>query len=217
MSLIVETHVVHPDLLLNHAIRTAPEATVRIEAYPITDPDCPLVFLRVETDDPGAFEAALDADPTVADPLFVTAVDGYRIYRVRVTDEPHLLSPKLAALAGRVVEARSGDGGWYTRVEVPDREPIREFRRYCEEHGIEFTVSRLYRAEGRDGPLDRLTDDQRETLLAAHAAGYFDVPRRTTQGELAADFGVTDSAISQRIRRAMGSLVESVSVPDESR
>ena len=217
MSLIVETHVAHPDLLLTHAIRAVPEASVRIEAYPITDPDCPLLFLRVEADDPGAFEAALDADPTVADPLFVTQIDGYRLYRVRVTDGAHLLSPKLASLTGRVVEMRSGDGGWYVRVEIPDREPIREFRRYCEEQGIEFTVSRLYQAEGWNGPLTRLTDEQREILLTAYANGYFDVPRRTTQGELAAEFGVTDSAVSQRIRRAMGRLVESVFVPDEPR
>lgn len=217
MSLIVETHVAHPDLLLNHTIRTAPEAAVRIEAYPITDPDCPLLFLRVETDDPAAFEAALADDPTVADPLFVTGVDGFRLYRVRVTDEPHLLSPVLAKLTGRIVEARSGDGGWFCRVEVPDREPIRGFRRYCEDHGIQFTVSRLYQDEGRNGPLTRLTDEQRETLFAAYRGGYFDVPRGMTQGELAAEFGVTDSAVSQRIRRAMNRLVESVFVPDERR
>lgn len=217
MTLIVETHVAHPDLLLNRTIGAVPEVTIHIEAYPITDPDCPLLFLRVETDDPEAFETALAEDPTVADPLFVTGADGHRIYRVRVTAEPHLLSPKLASLTGRVVEAWSGDGGWFTRIEVPDREPIREFRRYCEDHGIEFTVNRLYRAEGRDGPLDRLTDEQREILLAAHEGGYFDVPRRMTQGELAAEFGVTDSAVSQRIRRAMGSLVEGLFAAEESR
>lgn len=52
-----------------------------------------------------------------------------------------------------------------------------------------------------------LTDVQRETLLAAHETGYFEVPREATLGDLAEQLGVTDTAASQRLRRGMATLV----------
>ena len=216
MSLIVETHVSHPDLLLAHTIGTVPSATIRIEPYPITDREEPLLFLRVETDDPGTFEHALAEDPTVADPLFVLGTATRRLYRVRVTEAPLLLSPKVAALSGRVVETRSGNGGWYTRIDIPDREPIREFHRFCAERGVRFTVNRLYHADDLGTPTHDLTDEQAETLLTAYAGGYFDIPRRMNGEGLAAVLGISDSAASQRIRRATAALIESTLAPDRS-
>jgi predicted DNA binding protein len=47
-----------------------------------------------------------------------------------------------------------------------------------------------------------LTDRQRECLATAHAGGYFDVPKRCTLAELAADLGVDKSTASETIRRA---------------
>jgi len=52
-----------------------------------------------------------------------------------------------------------------------------------------------------------LTDIQRETLTAALEAGYFAVPRTATLQDLADEFGVSDTAISQRIRRGVARLL----------
>jgi predicted DNA binding protein len=43
--------------------------------------------------------------------------------------------------------------------------------------------------------------------MAAHERGYFEVPRRATLSDLAREFGVTEQAISQRLRRAMNAVV----------
>lgn len=47
--------------------------------------------------------------------------------------------------------------------------------------------------------LFELTETQRETATAAVAAGYYSRPREASLGELAAELGVSDSALSQRL------------------
>lgn len=61
---------------------------------------------------------------------------------------------------------------------------------------------------------EALTPKQRSALVHALKTGYFDVPRRVTLDSLATDLGVSDSAVSQRLRRGMGNVLRnSVHVP----
>jgi hypothetical protein len=53
-----------------------------------------------------------------------------------------------------------------------------------------------------------LTTEQFNALTAAAERGLFEVPRGVTIGDLAEEFGVTHQAMSERIRRATGALVE---------
>jgi len=50
--------------------------------------------------------------------------------------------------------------------------------------------------------------DQRDALSRAVAAGYFEVPRRTTLVELADELDISDTAVSQRIRRGMANVLQ---------
>jgi predicted DNA binding protein len=60
--------------------------------------------------------------------------------------------------------------------------------------------------ETDDGAL--LTDRQRECVTAALRMGYFEVPRRATLAEVAADLGIDTSTASETIRRAVGRVME---------
>jgi predicted DNA binding protein len=60
--------------------------------------------------------------------------------------------------------------------------------------------------------MDRGTDfglspKQLEIVRKAHLSGYFDVPRQVTQQELADHFGISSSAVSQRLRRATAQIL----------
>lgn len=48
---------------------------------------------------------------------------------------------------------------------------------------------------------DGLTTRQRETLRLAADRCYFEIPRRATLADLADELGVSDQAISERLRR----------------
>ncbi len=53
-----------------------------------------------------------------------------------------------------------------------------------------------------------LTQAERKTLLAAYKAGYFEVPRRLRQRELAEQLGKSTGALSALLRKATQSLIE---------
>jgi len=55
-----------------------------------------------------------------------------------------------------------------------------------------------------------LTPRQEETLRAALEAGYFSVPRDVTAGELAAQMGISKSALLERLRRGQAGLLSQV-------
>lgn len=65
-----------------------------------------------------------------------------------------------------------------------------------------------------DAILPTLSDRQREALLTAYDRGYYEVPRRTTTAELAAEIGIGRRTAENHLRRAenkvMSSMIEYV-------
>lgn len=51
-----------------------------------------------------------------------------------------------------------------------------------------------------------LTEKQREAITRAVAEGYYETPRETSVGELAREFGISSSALSQRLKAAESKL-----------
>jgi len=70
-------------------------------------------------------------------------------------------------------------------------------------------VDHLRLSDDDDDGVVALTEKQQELLAVAHEEGYFDVPRGISQDELADRLGVSKSAVSQRLRRAIGELCAS--------
>jgi hypothetical protein len=52
-----------------------------------------------------------------------------------------------------------------------------------------------------------LTGAQREAIRVAADRGYFKVPREVSLKEIAEQLGVSEQAVSQRLRRGLGNLV----------
>lgn len=205
MTLVADVHVSGPDLLLAGTIAAVPEATFSVVFQGGTD----ALFVSVEGATTEDVLAAAERDPTVTDVAVTAENRTRRVLRVRRTADRSALSSVLAEMDVRVVRSRSEGDGWLLRLELPDRERIGSLRSHLEESGVAFRLERLFEPEepataGEYG----LTDDQRTTLLTAFEAGYFEVPRRASQRDLAAALGVSGSAVSQRIRRAVATLVE---------
>lgn len=59
-------------------------------------------------------------------------------------------------------------------------------------------------------PAEQLTDRQQEIVRAAIAAGYYEIPRQTTQRNLATDLGLSQRTIGEHLRRAEAKIVLSV-------
>jgi predicted DNA binding protein len=209
MSVIAEYAVRSGKLALADTVDAVPEVGLDIERAYATDPDRPILFVWVTAADVDGFDAALAEDPTIAAAERIDEVDGDYLYRLGIHEStPIVLYAKWVELGGERLRARYEDGWWHARTRFPNREALSEYRRYIRDNDIDFRLERLYDSAYRstDGPT--LTDEQRETLELAYEQGYFEVPRSTTTAELADRLGVSNQAVSERLRRGHARLVE---------
>lgn len=82
-------------------------------------------------------------------------------------------------------------------ADIPDDIPVR----------LERTGE--YQSGMRD-PTWQLTERQQEIVRAAITAGYYDIPRRATQRDLAAKLDLSRGTIGEHLRRAEAKIIQSV-------
>lgn len=205
-GIVAQLRLDHPDLFLRSTLRRASDITVEPEYWTTVEPGRTLVFVTAYGSDFDDFEAALETDPTVAEPVLVDRYPDRRVYRVAVTDCARTFTAETAAVGGRVLELSSARNGWLVQLRFPDRERLVSFNEYCRERDISVTVDHLRVSDDEGDGVVALTDKQQELLAVAHEEGYFDVPRGISQDELADRLDVSKSAVSQRLRRAIGEL-----------
>ena len=206
--ILVEFTLDHP--ILREALDAAPEThLVWEQSHRLDDGEHRLVAW-VEGD-VGAFEAALDDDPSVTEFHCESETDERKLYQVVLSEESTDLSVYPALVKGAsIIQRLTADAeGWHFRVAFPDRDSLDEFRDFCDEHGLRYEVKRIYEQPG--GPDDDhrtfgLTEKQRDLLEMATRRGYFDVPRRIGLEELAAEADISHQAASELLRRAQATL-----------
>ncbi|AGB32837.1 Bacterio-opsin activator HTH domain protein [Natrinema pellirubrum DSM 15624] len=206
MGVIAEVHLVHDDLPLVPTIERCSGVPIRYE-YETTVDERRLQFVSAFSDEHAPLEEAMAADPTVSNPTRVAAFDNRAIYRVAVDTDLEIVPDRCAAAGLFVFTIASDEGGWVTRVSLPDRDALSAFRAHCRDRGISFRVNQLYDSSVSDDRTYFLTDRQYEILMMAYYDDYFEVPRGVTQDDLAERLGVSDSAVSQRLRRAISTLI----------
>jgi predicted DNA binding protein len=212
---IAELALSSPTLVLTPTIEANPTARVRIQFQPAMDPERRRFFVLVEGVDFDAFDDTLADDYTVSEPTVLAEQGGVRMYRLGLSEDVIAVTPTVTELGGMVLEMHSTGGVWFVKLQVPDRDALAAFREFCLDSGIEYRLERLYRTEPTRRDQHGLTDQQRKTLLTAAREGYFDVPRSSSQADLAEELGVSDSAVSQRVRRAVAALIDATLPTDE--
>lgn len=213
MSVIAEIRLVNDDLVLAPTIRSVDDVTIRWEYRTAVD-DGPgdatsVLFVSAFGDADGTFNAALEADHTVADPVRIATFAERTVYRVRVATDLELVPARWAvdwdAFTFRIV---SDERGWLVRVHLPERDALVAFNRDCRRRDVSFRVTQLYEAEAVDELSTLgLSEQQRDLLLTALYAGYYDIPRSATQEDIADQLDISTSAVSQRLRRAVAQLI----------
>lgn len=97
---------------------------------------------------------------------------------------------------------------WEVSLQFPDQVALATFH---DRAGAVDTLLELQETHELEAVTDDtgygLTDTQRETLDVAFEAGYFEVPRHVTLTELADRLGVSEQAVSERLRRGLSSLL----------
>lgn len=211
MSLIAEFDITSPKLVLSAALDAVP-MVVEIEQE-FGGPDGrPIMFFWAEGEDFDGFERAMSSDETVTGVCRLVDVGERVLYRVAVTAATEAITyPMWIDLEAEGLEATYRDGRWRSRMRFPDREALRGYRAWCDDRDIVFELRHLYDTAAPDdalGSKDGVTDRQPEALSLAREQRYFAVPRETSLKALATYLGISEHAVSERLRRGTARLVD---------
>ncbi|MFC4246988.1 helix-turn-helix domain-containing protein [Natribaculum luteum] len=166
----------------------------------------PLVW--VSGPDRATVEEALEADPSVEVLTNLTdGTDDRWLYRLEFGRQVKLFQQLVAENSGAVLEASGRDGTWTLRLLFDDRDALSNAHALFEQYSFRTVVTRVTSMDGASGEGSPLTKTQYETVIKAYELGYFDVPRKVTLQELAAELDVSHQALSERLRRSHAALV----------
>lgn len=144
----------------------------------------------------------------------LTVADGKSLFEVAIDADDTGLVQALTEARANILEARGTADHWDFRLRFRSHDDLSSFNVALTDRGVPVTLRHLYNPSEPDDT-SAISLEQRETLLLAYDHGYFEVPRRTTLAELADEVDVSDTALSQRMRRGVASLVEHSLLSDE--
>jgi predicted DNA binding protein len=216
MSVIVEFTVPAEALAMHQTLSESPEMTIEIERVVAHRSDTLTPYFWIRGGDRDRFESAIAEDPSVEEATRLDDYNNATLYRASWPRDIASIGQAYLQTGATILEAVGRHEEWELRLRFDDYEGISYFQEYCIENDIPFEVNRIYnpttpRAGGQFG----VTPKQREGLVAALEAGYYDGSQDTTMSDVAEELGITQQALSKRLRRAHGNLVSNVLTVEE--
>lgn len=216
MSVIASFSVHANDFTLGKTISGNPGTRIQLDrVIPIGDTFIPYFWATDETVD--AIEDRLSAEADIASFEVVEVMNGEALVRVEWEEQVDGLLEAMAETGASILEGVGEHDVWRLRLRFDDHDRLSEFFRRCAEKRISMELETVHNP-GVHQAIDlesKLTDAQREALELALREGYFDVPRRINLVDMAEELGLSDSAISQRIRRGIATVLRDTAIESE--
>lgn len=192
MSTITEVSVPASEFALEAAFDSVPEIEVEFDRVVARDGDQPMPHLWVRGPDEPRATRALSADPSIETVEHLSTLEDRQLYQVEWGEAARETIDTLLSENVSILEALGVDGRWQIDLLFPDWEDLSSFYSVCANGGpsIDFRTIGPLDASPWFGQRD-LSDKQRGTLRSALELGYYDVPRRITLTELAAELDVS--------------------------
>ncbi|WP_336343410.1 bacterio-opsin activator domain-containing protein [Halalkalicoccus ordinarius] len=208
-SIIVEFSVPAEEFALYETLCEVPGMTVEVERVVAHEADCIVPCFWTSGENYETFERVAEDDPSIRDLTKLDEVKGAILYRAEWVEDVETVAYTMTRTGATLLDATGEDGQWMLQLRFDTSEGTTAFQRYLEEHELEVELHRLYeltqpRLDGQPG----LTDIQHETLVTALERGYYETPRDVSMSELADELGISQQALSKRLRGGHHTLVE---------
>lgn len=207
MSVVANFSVPARAFCLGESLEAVPTATVELDRVVAHSPTHVMPFVWIIGTDRENFDAALAEDPTVENANVTDSFEETHLYHI---DWASVVDERLSIIldhGGVVLEARGAGEKWRLWVRFDSREYFSEFRDHFSEFG-EVTLHKITSPNTPGGVQYGVTTKQREALLTAFDAGYYDMPRTATGEEIAQELGISQQSVSRRLRRGINSLIK---------
>jgi predicted DNA binding protein len=210
--------VEHPDIVLTETVAHDRTSRVKSVSEAGTDPTSGKFFYHIESDDFRRFEDGLRNDRTIgAFERVIETRDQKAIYSFEYTDEAKILSPVVSAANGVILDMENDGSAWILTVWMSERADLVDLWDYARQNDIDIDLLRVNEYASLGSTDAGLTDSQREALLLAFEAGYFEEPRDATLGEVAAELDISQPAASGLLRRGIKRLIVSSLMDEQDR
>lgn len=207
MSIISEVTIPAHEFELGRILDMEDGTTIELEEMvPLDETAVP--FFSVHDQTRSAFEERVRDHPSVDRIQAVNRPDDQTtVYSLNWNHETDLVFQGILSVDAHVLSATGHAIDWEFELQFPDHGALREFETYCADANISVTMDRVYNPTSPENAAwFGLTEVQRETLVYAVEHGYYDIPREISTKEMAEEFGVSDQAITERLRRATRAL-----------
>lgn len=177
----------------------------------------PVPFFRIHDGVRADFEAAIRGHPSVNRLQEVDSHDGEALYALDWSVSADSFVETILATGGTFLAATGTAQMWHVEVRFPSHEAFSQFQERCSAADIPLEVVRIYNPTEPDaGPGFGLSAPQRKALTLAVQEGYYAIPRRTSTEALAETFGISDQALTERLRRGIVALTTTTLFLDET-
>ena len=202
MSVILEFTLDNDQFRLGQVLSGPPGVNIELERIVPTE-DAVMPFLWVSGDDYEAFEEKVLASDHVQELVPLDNVEDGTLYRITWESEHKDIIRGVTETEGTVLEAFNVGGGWEFHIRFNDHDKLSQFYNYCTDQNIGIHINRTYTLTERTESVKQfgLSNEQREALTLAFREGYFDTPSQVSLDDLAGELGITQQAMSTRIRR----------------
>ncbi len=166
-------------------------------------------FFSVSDDVRESFEDSVENHPSVEGIVEVTRHDSERLYSLDWNVGRDVFFQGVLELHGQLLSATGTACTWEFEIRFRTHEALSEFQDYCANAHITLEVGRIYNpVRPGTGMWYGVTQPQRETLMRTVQGGYYSIPRRMSTQELADELGISDQAVTERLRRAIVALTD---------
>lgn len=212
MGIITEITVPGKAFELGETVEKVADAHVTFERV-VPSGDRLFPHMWVTTSDHDAFVEQVRKNPAVVNIELLDRDEDRGLYDIDWADETEGMLDCLRQSQLIVLRAGGTARAWEFELRFNDQEGVSGFQQECARRDISITVDRVLTKSIAESPMEKLSESQRQTVQLALEMGYFDVPRKTTLGELAAELDISDQAVSARIRRSMKKLSAQMLLP----
>lgn len=203
MSVIADFSVPADAFPLGNLLEVRPGVQVRLESL-IPTGQSVIPYFWVESPDVEAVERALRESDIVESVDLVDRAGTETLFRVSWSESVNGLIEAIRNTDSVILGGQGHGDHWSFQLRFSGNDSLSSFYRAVVEKGIDLELEGVHNPlEASEPPELQLTDEQREALVVAFEWGYFEVPRETTLVELAEELEISDSAVSQRIRRGL--------------
>lgn len=215
MSVIADIDFSPESFELGRILRVGEGVRVEIESMvPLGESIIPYVWIH--DSHRNGFAASVKDHPSVESFDVQEVHEDRTLYALKWQASRDIVIQGIKEVGAQLLEATGTEQTWQFELRFPSHNALSKFQEYCLNADIEIEVVRIYNPTKPDtGPWYGLSDPQREALMLAFEEGYFDVPRHISTKDLGNSLGISDQAVTERLRRGLSTLLaHSVMVED---